>query len=253
MPQPTEKPSASSTTSPAGTFLLTPDQHREQAALLRLSDDPECERRAAIHEQIAAAIEARSAAYQEQEQQKMGAVHIYVHDHRRPRARDQADGDREEIERQIAFVERLANEQERRGYKNVAEEYRATARNLRAQLEGRPGEKIKMAGFKTSKDASVPMRVQYKGETYWHTGKMGTHIATGEPSAEYESEEHSERTGRIEKTGRRLWRRASGAIEPDSAMGSRDEAAAMAEELKGLVERGHGSSLRARELRQHIK
>jgi hypothetical protein len=41
-------------------FLLTPEQHRNQAELLRHSKNPEARRRAAVHEQIAAAIERRS-------------------------------------------------------------------------------------------------------------------------------------------------------------------------------------------------
>lgn len=59
MPQNKEKPSASSMTSKGGTFLLTPEQHRNQASMLRLSKDPENLRRADVHDRLAAAIEAR--------------------------------------------------------------------------------------------------------------------------------------------------------------------------------------------------
>lgn len=45
---------------------MTPEQHRRQAELLRLSEDEESQRRADIHERLADAIEKRGTA-QEQE------------------------------------------------------------------------------------------------------------------------------------------------------------------------------------------
>jgi hypothetical protein len=43
-----------------GAFLMTPDQHRNQAELLSRSQDPEAQRRAELHMRLAAVIEKRA-------------------------------------------------------------------------------------------------------------------------------------------------------------------------------------------------
>ena len=55
MPQRQDTPKASM----AGTFLMTPEQHRRQAARLRAAKDPKAHKLADEHELLAKAIEAR--------------------------------------------------------------------------------------------------------------------------------------------------------------------------------------------------
>ena len=59
-----------------------------------------------------------------------------------------------------------------------------------------------------TKDEDFPVKVSYKGKTFWRTEKFGTHIASGESSAEYNNEE-------TKGCEFRVWLRASGAIDVD--------------------------------------
>lgn len=52
-----------------------------------------------------------------------------------------------------------------------------------------------------------PQSIKYKGKEYWATGKTGKHIKTGTDSGEYRNTENN--------TDDRLWRRATGEIDPD--------------------------------------
>ncbi len=56
----------------------------------------------------------------------------------------------------------------------------------------------------------LPDVITFDGESFHRTGKVGTHRATGEPSAEYENQDQNGKP-----SGKRVWRRASGVVEED--------------------------------------
>lgn len=64
----------------------------------------------------------------------------------------------------------------------------------------------------TNQDGQHPFTVSHGGKTYYHTGKTGTHIASGEPSAEYAHHSDHGKPGNVET---RVWRRSSGIIDQD--------------------------------------
>lgn len=62
-------------------------------------------------------------------------------------------------------------------------------------------------------EPSYQITIEYEGRTYYRTGKTGTHIASGEHSAEYANHSNYGQSGNVE---RRVWVRfPSGTIEAD--------------------------------------
>lgn len=68
-------------------------------------------------------------------------------------------------------------------------------------------------GLKKRVDASFPESVKYKGRTYHSTGKTGKRISNGKEAHEYE--EYEDLNTSSKRTGRRVWRDATGEIYPD--------------------------------------
>lgn len=60
-----------------------------------------------------------------------------------------------------------------------------------------------------------PATVSHGGKTYHATGKLGKHIKSGTPSAEYSHHSDYGKTGNVES---RVWRRHTGEVDQDSAM-----------------------------------
>jgi hypothetical protein len=70
----------------------------------------------------------------------------------------------------------------------------------------------KVAGFKPPKVTNFTygdthVTIEHEGKQYFHTGKTGKHIATGEPSWEYSNESGG--------ADRRIWVRQSGKVDRD--------------------------------------
>lgn len=55
-----------------------------------------------------------------------------------------------------------------------------------------------------------PQSFEHEGSKYHHTGKTGTHNASGTSTAEYEEHDHNGRA-----TGNRAWLRSTGHVDKD--------------------------------------